>query len=98
MEGVPAPTGHFGHGEEYLFRACQLLDQVSRQLDELLAAGRAPVIGVTTGADVMLCTQPQVELVSEPAVPESTAGATDATPGRKPVRKTRTTRTSGKDT
>lgn len=90
-DGLPNPSPHAGAGEAYLHRACLLLDQVSRQLDDLLAQGRAPVVNISQpsttihGPDFAFDVAP-VELVTEPAdpaPPARKAGSGAAAPRKK---------------
>lgn len=85
-DNLPQPSAHLGSAEQYLHRACLLLDQVSRQLDGLLTQGQAPVLALTSGSDA------QVELVSEPADPapparKAAAGAARASKKNPPASK-----------
>lgn len=88
-DGLPLPSPHAGAGEAYLHRACLLLDQVSRQLDELLDQGQAPVLAFTSGSDA------QVELVSEPAAPQPPVRKAGSGAAR--TRKASSTATTKKD-
>jgi hypothetical protein len=72
-DGLPRPS-HTA-SDAYLLRQCQLLDQISRQLDDLLAQGQAPVVNISQpsttvhGPDFVFDAAP-VELVTEPAEPK----------------------------
>lgn len=63
-----------GSAELYQHRACLLLDQISRQLDDLLTQGQAPVVNISQpsttihGPDFVFDAAP-VELATEPAKP-----------------------------
>ncbi len=91
LEGLPKPSPH-SEAERFLFRACQLLDQLGRDIAELLAHTRRgedsdPVGDVPAGPEDSLASEPAtpeappgVELVSEPAPATAKKAAKKAAP------------------